>query len=177
MRIDIDKIGPDGLDLDEVLGVAWLKDALGPGAPFAPAKDGRLTVHLDRNDDVILVSGRAHIDLQATCSRCLTPVPVTLDTPITVTLFPRGEEPQAGTDGQVDEADMGIATYDDDEIDLSAVVHDEVFLELPMSPLCSESCAGLCPSCGHDLNAGPCGCAPATDDRWQALKRIKLKDS
>ena len=24
--------------------------------------------------------------------------------------------------------------------------------------LCREDCAGLCPRCGADLNAGPCGC-------------------
>jgi len=177
MRIPIDKIGFDGLDVNEVLEKAWLTEALGANAPFAPAKDGRLDVHLTRADEAVHVSGRARISLEAACSRCLAPVPVALDTPISVTLFPKGSEPEPGEDGELDPDDLGVGTYEDDEIDLSAVVHDEVFLELPMSPICSESCAGLCPTCGKDLNTGPCGCAQATDDRWQALKRIKLKDS
>ena len=28
--------------------------------------------------------------------------------------------------------------------------------------LCREDCAGLCPKCGADLNAGPCPCRTAT---------------
>ena len=36
MRIPLEKIGCDGLDLDEVLPVGWLKETLGPKAPFAP---------------------------------------------------------------------------------------------------------------------------------------------
>jgi uncharacterized protein len=178
MRIPIDKIGHDGLDVDEALGKAWLKEALGPEVPFEPARDGRLRVHLDRaDDDVVLVSGRARVNLEAPCARCLAPVPIVLDTPIFVTMVPKGNESPPNADGEVAGDDLGVATYDNREIDLSAVVHDEVFLELPMIPLCRESCAGLCPSCGHDLNAGPCGCEQATDDRWQALKRIRLKDS
>ena len=177
MRIPIDKIGSDGLDLDEVLDVPWLKQALGQGAPFAPAGRGRLTVHLDRIDDVVRLSGRARIELEAQCSRCLGPVPLAIDTPIEVALFPQGGEPGADGDGEVADEDLGVSTYEDDEIDLSAIVHDEVFLELPMSPICSESCEGLCPSCGKDLNTGPCGCVPQTDDRWQALKHIQLKRS
>ena len=30
-------------------------------------------------------------------------------------------------------------------------------------PLCDEECKGLCPTCGANLNDGPCGCAPAED--------------
>jgi uncharacterized metal-binding protein YceD (DUF177 family) len=38
-----------------------------------------------------------------------------------------------------------------------------------------EGCKGLCAQCGKDLNEGPCDCPPPTrDDRWQALKNVKL---
>ena len=175
MRIPIDTIGSDGLEIDEVVGVSWLEKALGSGAPFIPAKDGRLILRLLRADEIVHVSGRAEVELEARCSRCLTPTPIVLDTPINVALFPKGREPEPATDGEVNTDDLGVATYEDEEVDLAAVVHDEVFLELPMVPLCRESCAGLCPTCGHDLNTGPCGCRPKADDRWQALKRIKLE--
>jgi len=85
-------------------------------------------------------------------------------------------EPPASADGEVAEEDLGVGTYEDKEIDLAAVVRDEAFLELPMSPLCSRA-ARIVPGCGHDLNTGPCGCAAVIDDRWQSLKRIKLKDN
>ncbi|MBI5509396.1 MAG: DUF177 domain-containing protein [Deltaproteobacteria bacterium] len=173
--MSLDEIGPDGLDLDDTVDVHDLRQALGPNAPFQPTQAGHLVAHLERLDDAVRVSGRARVDLEARCSRCLGPVPVTLDTPVDVTLFPKGAEPPPASDGEVAQDDLGVATYEDGEIDLAAVLHDEVFLELPMSPLCSESCAGLCPECGKDLNSGPCGCTPQQkDERWQALKRLKL---
>ena len=39
-----------------------------------------------------------------------------------------------------------------------------------MTILCRPDCAGICPSCGTDLNAGSCNCTEeATDPRWAAL--------
>ena len=42
-------------------------------------------------------------------------------------------------------------------IDLFPPVNDEVGLSLPLAPLCRTDCAGLCPTCGNDLNTDPCG--------------------
>ena len=39
-----------------------------------------------------------------------------------------------------------------------------LLLEFPLVPLCDEECKGLCPTCGANLNEGPCGCAPAEGD-------------
>ena len=174
MKIHIDRIGPEGVDVDEPVTTDWLTDALGAGSEFTPAGDGRLSVHLTRAEDVVHVRGRIWVDLGSDCARCLEPVEIKVASSIDVTVFPRGEEPEASTDGELSEDDMGIATYDNREIDLSSVVHDEVFLELPMRPLCSESCAGLCPTCGQNLNNGPCACEPKTPEHWSALRQIKL---
>ncbi len=173
MRIHVDKIGPDGFDLEAPVSASWLKEALGSGSPFSCHEDGNLRVHLDRVDDVVHVRGRARLRLHAACSRCLGPVDLALDTPIEVTLFPRGQEPLPGPDGVLNADDMGVATYEGEEIDLSNVVHDEVFLELPMSPLCSETCAGLCQFCGQNLNERRCGCEQPQDARWEALRRFR----
>jgi uncharacterized protein len=183
VKIHIDKIGDDGLDLDEPLTREWLAEALGPDSVFAPAAEqgeGQFVAHLTRLDDVVHVRGRVHVQLEAVCSRCLAPVILPMDTPLQVTAFPKGREPTAlgdKGDGELTDDDMGVTTYENQEIDLARVVQDEVFLELPMTPLCSEDCAGLCRTCGHNLNEGPCNCAPSPDMRWSALGRIKLKSN
>ncbi len=62
------------------------------------------------------------------------------------------------------------------EIDLRPAVREELLLAVPQwGVLCQEDCRGLCPRCGRDLNAGPCGCAPAVDHRWQELAAFKGK--
>jgi uncharacterized protein len=61
------------------------------------------------------------------------------------------------------------------EVDLAPAIREELILAVPRYVLCREDCRGLCPRCGQDLNAGPCGCAPAADPRWQALASLKGK--
>jgi uncharacterized protein len=62
-----------------------------------------------------------------------------------------------------------------DELDPGEVVLQELFLEHPLKPLCSEDCQGLCPKCGGLRGTEECTCdeeAPA-DPRWQALAELK----
>lgn len=175
MKVHLEKIGPNGYDLDEPLSVAWLTEALGRALPFYVTQVGHLTAHLTRVEEtVVQVSGRVQVALEASCSRCLDVVHLPVTSDLSVTLFPKGEEPAASEDGEISADDMGVATYEHREIDLSSVVHDEVFLGLPMTPLCSNDCAGLCPRCGDNLNQGPCSCEPEVDMRLEALRHIKL---
>lgn len=41
-------------------------------------------------------------------------------------------------------------------IDLGPFLRDELILSVPMKPLCSENCKGLCPICGTNLNKTQC---------------------
>ena len=49
------------------------------------------------------------------------------------------------------------------QVDLSDVVREELALEVPGFVLCRDDCAGLCPRCGADLNAGPCACVRSAE--------------
>ena len=72
--------------------------------------------------------------------------------------------PDGGTD-----ADEDAYLLAGDELDLEPLARDAVLLDLPLAPLCSEECLGLCPQCGANWNEGSCGCPPVTDARWSAL--------
>ena len=52
-------------------------------------------------------------------------------------------------------------------------LRDTVLLELPLAPLCAETCLGLCPQCGTNWNESPCQCRPAIDPRWAALDELR----
>src|SRR6266508_3124667 len=66
----------------------------------------------------------------------------------------------------------GNVVYDHDQVDRNALLETETTLGLPMKPLCSEGCRGLCPTCGANRNTAPCACAPAADPRWSPLKSL-----
>ena len=55
---------------------------------------------------------------------------------------------------------------------------EAVVLEMPIKYLCADSCAGICPGCGADLNEGACGCGdkPA-DPRWGPLKKLLKEEN
>jgi uncharacterized protein len=101
------------------------------------------------------------------CRRCLTPVtaPVTAEADA---LFTQDSEAQEDPDAYPLAADAA-------EIDLAPAVREELLLAVPRFLQCREDCRGLCPRCGQDLNAGPCGCAPVADPRWQALESLKQR--
>jgi uncharacterized protein len=172
--IRLDGIGADGLRLDEALGVTWLSEALGEGSPFRSLKPGHLTIDLSMLEDVVHVRGSVDMELEASCSCCLDTMSLDLKMPVEVALFPPEGEPAPRADGELRMEDMGVGTYTGHSVDLAVVVHDQVFLELPMNPRCQETCAGLCPSCGVNLNSVDCRCEKAEDGRWSAFKNIKL---
>lgn len=61
-------------------------------------------------------------------------------------------------------------------LDLEAFLWEEFSLALPVKPLCRPDCKGLCPSCGKNLNEGPCACSPEEGDpRFAALRQLKVK--
>jgi uncharacterized protein len=60
-----------------------------------------------------------------------------------------------------------------DQLDVAPLVRDACILELPLAPLCSADCAGLCPECGANRNLEPCTCAPRGDPRWSVLESLK----
>jgi len=54
-------------------------------------------------------------------------------------------------------------------------VREVILLEVPAAPICRPDCAGLCPRCGADRNAGPCACTEtqAVDSRLVALEALR----
>ncbi|HEV8304840.1 MAG TPA: DUF177 domain-containing protein [Gemmatimonadales bacterium] len=101
------------------------------------------------------------------CRRCLAPVAVPVAADIGA-LFT--QDPEA-----LEDPDSYPLAPDATEVDLAPAIREELILAVPRYVLCREDCRGLCPRCGQDLNAGPCGCAPAADPRWQALASLKGK--
>ncbi|MBN1961604.1 MAG: DUF177 domain-containing protein [Deltaproteobacteria bacterium] len=174
LKIRVDRIGDDGINLDEELSASWIKQALGKDSPFRVERNGHLVLRLDKVDEVVRARGRLSVSLLSQCVRCLSPVDLGITTEIDVTLFPPGSEPASGSEGELTEDDIGVSLYEDGIIDLGNIVHDEVFLELPMNPVCSENCAGLCTSCGVNLNDKKCNCVSSIDPRWQGLQNIKV---
>ena len=120
----------------------------------------------------ILVTGRLETDIELTCSRCLSLFrqPVTLE--IEEEYFPTIDI-LTGTAVSVPEDDPGAFTIDQNNIiDLTEAIRQYALLAIPMKPLCREDCAGLCPTCGTNLNVKSCSCPPVVDPRLEKLRGL-----
>ena len=70
-----------------------------------------------------------------------------------------------------------IAVVPDMQLNLEDFCYPDIVMNLPTKVLCRESCKGLCPTCGKDLNEGDCGCCVREiDPRLAALAELLNND-
>lgn len=137
-------------------------------APGAPTVEGlRLELSVQRVGENIHLEGEVVADSRHLCSRCLTRYRAPLRECFALELEPAGARLPADPEEarsfereglHIDE-DFRTGWFQGPELHLDLLATELVMLGLPVQPLCRESCQGLCPVCGNDLNVERCGCA------------------
>jgi len=112
-----------------------------------------------------------HVNISYTyreiCGRCLEPFVKTETTVLSGQLIRQQDIFEDGTEE--------VIYYEDDEIDLTEDIINTIVLSLPMKPLCSEECKGMCPRCGANLNKEKCDCVVEDiDPRMAILKNFMI---
>jgi DUF177 domain-containing protein len=123
------------------------------------------TLNLWRTTEGIWARGSLIVGVDLQCVRCLAPVTEAFE----VELDERFQLPPI----EASEVDQVSLIDDDYSIDLGPVLCELVVLGTPMRVVCRADCAGLCVTCGKDLNQGLCDCQPDDiDPRMAALKAL-----
>lgn len=146
-----------------------------PATPLPVADTLEAELTLTRDGRTVFVAGSAHATIHPPCDRCLRPVTIELSPSIDLSLLPRPDEDSTPEEMELAEEDLDDSTYSNEEIDVGAILNEQILLERPIRILCAEDCKGLCPSCGADLNEGGCSCPkqPASL-AFAALKDFKV---
>jgi len=134
-------------------------------------------VRLVRTDRGILVKGTLYTEVEVTCSRCLSLFRCPLALKIEEEYFPVTDVVSGASLPLPGEP--GCFAIDEHHIlDLTEAVRQYALLALPMKPLCRPDCAGLCPTCGYNLNEGACDCPPqGADPRWSKLRNLTVANN
>ena len=112
------------------------------------------------------VDANAEASYETTCARCGRPTVQKLSFPISERFVRSVFKTE----------DDELYPYEGEQLDLTEAFFDNFFLEMPMTSVCSESCKGLCPVCGEDLNSGACSCGgKRIDPRLEKLKEYFKK--
>jgi uncharacterized protein len=69
---------------------------------------------------------------------------------------------EAGSEGVEDDPDVFLLSDRSPDLDLRPALREQWLLNVPGYALCREDCKGLCPTCGAELNLGPCECQSAS---------------
>ena len=111
---------------------------------------------------VLELHGTLHSSMRCMCDRCGKTFDRVKELPLFVTLT---ADPEADDDPE-------IFPLEGDAIDLDEVLSTCFVLDMESKCLCRDDCAGLCPTCGADLNLGPCNCQKPRDPRMAVLEQL-----
>lgn len=180
MLIKIDKLKrrPRQIVIDEqATDSPALQDLIEQGSvTFNKSING--TLEVTRVGRIIEVIGHLTTMITSPCGRCLLPVVGQLKVPVTLCYADSDniEEISFAEEIEIQREEINLIPFSGDEIDLQSDLDQEIIMALPQQPLCQETCLGLCPVCGHNLNQGSCDCEPPIFHAGLAtLKKFKVK--
>jgi uncharacterized metal-binding protein YceD (DUF177 family) len=123
-----------------------------------------LALRLESVMEGVLVTGELDVPVVGSCARCLEPIEDTLHLDVQELYAYPGSTTEATS--EEDE----VRRLEGDFLDLEPLVRDTVVLSLPLAPVCTEDCAGLCVDCGLRLDDLPADHThEVVDARWAAL--------
>jgi len=170
MIIDIDRLPREGLEISKEFEFSN-GEIIEESAVFFQPVHAEISVKKVREE--VFIKGRIKTILSFVCSRCLVPYEFPIDSHFDLVYLP--EELEQVKD-ELGSDDLNTSFYYSRRIDLKEVVLEQFNLTFPVKPLCSESCQGICPVCGRNINSGECSCIKDdSDSRLEKLK-IFLKD-
>lgn len=117
------------------------------------------------------VTGQVHGSLSLSCARCLDAFSYSIDTDVDIEL--RQKPKDLAFELELKDDEMDVYYFEGDELDLDPYVYEEVILSIPIRALCSDTCKGMCPQCGKNLNQEECRCErPAASLLGEKLRRF-----
>jgi uncharacterized protein len=162
MNIRIPDIPKEGLDL-ELQETVEIENVSTPISA---------RIRIEKLGTEVVVRGDIKTKLKFQCSRCLKDFYRDYVIPVNVVYHPV-EELKEEEYHEVASEELDTDFYRGEELDLLGVLKEQIMLVMPMKPLCCESCKGICPVCGTDLNVDTCACSlKKVDPRFEGLKKL-----
>ena len=168
MKILVDRLTATPSQLDFEASPSWWQEQMIGGREVDHRVEERFRFEVEAyvlGEDV-LMRGRFSGALQAECSRCLRRYRHALAEDFQLALESAGEreppDPESAEalarDGLCIGDGLEQGWYRGSEVVLDAFFSELISLALPLQPLCSEDCRGLCARCGVDRNRVACDC-------------------
>ena len=150
MQIRFDEIPPTGLVLT-IDDPSWF-----PAHELKHRGPVRATVRLEREGERVTVAGTLEATVLLPCDRCLELCSLPLSGSFRVQLEVADPRDPAVAAAEAEHLcrfdEMDTIELEQPLVELDELLAQQLYLALPLKRLCRESCRGLCPACGADLN-------------------------
>lgn len=145
----------EGISVRGALDASTFKRPEDSDISFVSPVDYELKIEKAGNS--IWIRGPVRARLSLTCARCLEQFTFSVASRLDMELLPRNEAPRI-PEVELKTEEMDIYYFEGEEIDTDPYVFEEIMLNIPVKALCAESCKGICPTCGKNLNIEECRC-------------------
>lgn len=182
---------------------AWVRGVFEGHEATASTADGKLAVRASKSGHDVVIAGTLDMTLSVPCARCLASFDLPLHADLQVLYVPaaRIKAPQPAKEAgptakgeksekektsrkraQEDEQEYEFTSeeadtlgYDGETVVLDDLVRDELLLEIPMIPLCSEACPGMSPAPGEPHAPTEESHDPGIDPRLAPLLQFRAR--
>ena len=191
MRIFFHELSEEPKHLKFTQADAWVQQSVQetwestelPSSQESP--EYKVEFDLHRSQDIIFLRGKlSQVGVELLCSRCATPFFKEINGQFSG-MYSRSRD-YAEKEGNVGvayseptgntEDDAEIELLDKDYLELADALKEQIYLKIPLQPLCKEDCKGLCPTCGQNQNTHPCQCHRIREGALaKALAKSKIR--
>ena len=128
------------------------------------------TARLLRSPGGVWVSSELRTTVLSDCSRCLEGTEQPVRFRMEEEFLPTVDISTGGAVRHSEEEAESFYIDSTHTLDLREAIRQYASMSLPMKPVCSEECAGICSSCGVNRNEAACECnREVRDSRWGPL--------
>lgn len=132
-------------------------------------------LRFQRTGQLVELEGQLTADILLNCSRCLKEFSQSVNESFTLTFSPVPQDDVDEEEVELAADELGLIVYQDEILDLAAPLLEQLVMAVPISPICSVECQGLCPECGLDLNDSRCSCVKKVfNTKFSVLAGMKL---
>jgi uncharacterized protein len=178
LSISLDEVGEAGYRLSCSKSKEWIRDVVRDvgNSDFTFLDDITIQVDVFRMGKDFSASGVIATALTLPCVRCLEDFAFSLKAQFHYTLCP-SDSVEFLPEVEVRRADLDVVYYRGTYIDLVPLLVEQIIVTMPTHPLCGETCKGICPQCGQNLNNRSCQCSWENEkiSAFEILKNFPLK--
>ena len=172
MKIRVSDTRPEGVTLEGTIPRNSLNQRLeaAKSNDISILDDPRYSIRFKRTLSGAEIKGSLTFNYLSQCSRCMSETQKSKELPLSMVF--QEVPPDKIITNPLDyfEEDVGLAYYENDEIDLEDFLQEQLILNIELYSYCNPTCKGICAKCGKNLNEGDCSCPSESSGFGTLLK-------